>query len=228
MENGGGEMLESVTLIDDPLSTTANLDVQSGSWSTASGATTLLGVGGGVRNPDGVGDAFHLVPTWGVAVDVSVEVSVNPLVVSNDVSISAGIGFGPASAPVNSDEGNSTIPFLGLSAGVSLCAMEPFSSPASFSLVNILYMRNNPSPGVFKDGISAAPGFHELRLLLTLGQYHVWYDDTYLGSSNAQLSGDVSRIHLWGQSNHASTPHVFWRNLRVKTFPLGITPPEEP
>lgn len=222
--------LESIDLIIDPLSSTAGLDVQDGSWSTSGGVVTLLGVGGGLRNPDGVGDATHNALTWGVTVDARVDVKVDPSVVSNDTAISAGIGFGPSTKPQNSNETNPAIDFLGLPAGVTLCAQQPSSSPTSFSLMNVLWMRESPSASLstFKTGLSVSAGWHEIRLLLSFGYYHVWLDGLYLGNSRAQWPGDTSRVHLWGQSNHASTPHVFWRNLRVKTFPLGISPPEEP
>lgn len=224
-----GVMFENLTLIDGLLST-SDLDVQSGSWSDSDGGVTLLGVGGGTRNPDGVGDAIHDVPTWGVAVDLSVQVKVDPSVVSGDDPISAGVGFGPAVEPVFSNENNPLTDFLGLPAAVALCATEPSSDPTNFSLVNVLWMRATPSGSVstYKSDLSVSAGFHDLRILLALGRYHVWFDDVYLGNNTCQISGDVGRVHLWGQSNHATTPHVFWRNLQVKTFPLGISPPEAP
>lgn len=216
---------EPVLLIEDPLEDASNLDVQSGAWSGSGGVLTLLGEGGGgARNPDGVGDAIHSLATWGVAVDLSVEVKVDPSVVSTDDPISAGVGFGPAAAPQNSNESNVTIDFLGLPAGVALCAPQPDSNPSSFSLMNVLYMRESPSGSLstYKSDVTSSSDFHEIRLLLALGRYHVWFDSAYLGNSPAQFPGDVSRVHLWGQSNHATSPHVFWRNLEVKTFPFGI------
>lgn len=227
---GGGAMteFESVHVISDPLSTTDALDEQSGSWSISGGELTLLGEGGNVpRNPDGVGDLFHSTSVSGMAVDARVDVKLDPSPVSSDFFISAGIGFGPASEPdVRLADWH---PWLGLSAGAALCIKNPSSDPGDFSLMNIHHMKKSPdSSGSTIRDVATGSGFHELRVLASLGWFHVWLDGDWLTSSRTHLLGDLSRVHLWGQSNHASTPHVFWRNLRVKTFPLGITPLEEP
>lgn len=220
--------LDSLPLINDPLSSTSGISVQSSSWSISSGALTLLGAGGGGdRNPDGVGSAIHTIPVWGGAVDLRVQVKVDPSVASSDFPVSAGLGLGPASEPVFSDPEDPWIAHLGLSAGVALCVRKPLSEPTEYSYVEGRYMQQPPS-NVGGLPVDADAGYHEIRLLVALGSYYTWCDGNLISQSVTQERGDMHRVHLWGQSNHPSTPHVFWRNLRVKTFPLGITPPEEP